>query len=65
MFFNRGSKDDYDAWEKLGNPGWAWDDLLPYFKKVRPQSSFSKVFVLGTDILALLRAKPSRLRQRI
>jgi choline dehydrogenase-like flavoprotein len=39
MFFNRGSKDDYDAWEKLGNPGWAWDDLLPYFKKVSPQSS--------------------------
>jgi choline dehydrogenase-like flavoprotein len=39
MFFNRGSKDDYDAWEKLGNPGWAWDDLLPYFKKVSSQSS--------------------------
>lgn len=34
MFFNRGSKLDYDAWEKLGNPGWSWDDLLPYFKKV-------------------------------
>ena len=39
MFFNRGSKDDYDAWKRLGNPGWAWDDLLPYFKKVSPQSS--------------------------
>ena len=39
MFFNRGSKDDYDAWKKLGNPGWAWDDLLPYFKKVSLQSS--------------------------
>lgn len=35
MFFNRGSAGDYDAWEKLGNPGWTWDDLLPYFKKVR------------------------------
>lgn len=34
MFFNRGSAGDYDAWEKLGNPGWTWDDLLPYFKKV-------------------------------
>src|SRR5438046_10021519 len=42
MFFNRGSKGDYDAWEKLGNPGWAWDDLLPYFKKVLLQSSFTK-----------------------
>ena len=34
MFFHRGSAGDYDAWEKLGNPGWGWKDLLPYFKKV-------------------------------
>lgn len=33
MFMNRGAKEDYDAWEKLGNPGWGWADLLPYFKK--------------------------------
>ena len=34
MFFNRGSAGDYDAWEALGNPGWSWAGLLPYFKKV-------------------------------
>ena len=34
MFFNRGSKLDYESWVKLGNPGWGWSDLLPYFKKV-------------------------------
>ncbi|KER00065.1 GMC oxidoreductase [Aureobasidium subglaciale EXF-2481] len=33
MFFARGSRGDYDAWEQLGNPGWGWDGLLPYFKK--------------------------------
>ena len=33
MFLNRGSSEDYDAWEKLGNPGWGWHGLLPYFKK--------------------------------
>lgn len=36
MFFNRGSVGDYDAWERLGNPGWSWKGLLPYFKKVCP-----------------------------
>ena len=34
MFFNRGSAADYDAWERLGNLGWGWEGLLPYFKKV-------------------------------
>ncbi|KAL7296389.1 hypothetical protein TKK_0010402 [Trichogramma kaykai] len=29
----RGSKHDYDNWEKLGNPGWGWSQVLPYFKK--------------------------------
>ena len=33
MVFDRGAKEDYDAWEQLGNPGWGWDGLLPYFKK--------------------------------
>lgn len=28
MAWNRASKEDYDAWEALGNPGWGWDDLL-------------------------------------
>ncbi|KAM0816386.1 putative Choline dehydrogenase [Seiridium cardinale] len=27
------SKADIDSWEVLGNPGWGWDGLLPYFKK--------------------------------
>lgn len=28
MTWNRASKEDYDAWESLGNPGWGWDSLL-------------------------------------
>ncbi|PTD07724.1 Dehydrogenase patE [Fusarium culmorum] len=26
-------RDDYDAWEALGNEGWGWDGLLPFFKR--------------------------------
>ncbi|KAL1597929.1 hypothetical protein SLS60_008417 [Paraconiothyrium brasiliense] len=33
MVFDRGSKADYDAWQELGNTGWDWDGLFPYFKK--------------------------------
>jgi choline dehydrogenase-like flavoprotein len=33
MMFHRGSENDYMAWEELGNWGWCWYDLLPYFKK--------------------------------
>ncbi|KAF6801179.1 GMC oxidoreductase [Colletotrichum sojae] len=34
MCWTRGSAADFDAWEELGNPGWGWNGLLPYFKKV-------------------------------
>lgn len=39
MFFDRGGAEDYDNWEKLGNPGWGWQSLFPYFKKVSYQST--------------------------
>lgn len=28
MAWNRASRDDYDAWEALGNSGWGWDEFL-------------------------------------
>uniref|UniRef100_A0A2A4JID4 Glucose-methanol-choline oxidoreductase N-terminal domain-containing protein n=2 Tax=Heliothis virescens TaxID=7102 RepID=A0A2A4JID4_HELVI len=34
MIYTRGAKPDYDNWQAMGNDGWGWDDVLPFFKKV-------------------------------
>lgn len=33
MLYVRGHASDYDHWRQLGNEGWSYNDVLPYFKK--------------------------------
>ena len=33
LIYMRGQPQDYDHWRQLGNVGWGWDDVLPYFKR--------------------------------
>ena len=34
QIYIRGQREDFDHWRDLGNQGWGYDDLLPYFKKL-------------------------------
>ena len=45
MVHNRGQREDYDHWAALGNRGWSYEDVLPYFK--RTESALG----LGDDAL--------------
>ncbi|KAK8103631.1 uncharacterized protein PG998_010664 [Apiospora kogelbergensis] len=60
MTWNRGNREDYDAWEQLGNTGWGWNGILPFFKKTEhfhpPESGSQEDFqehydqgAMGTD----------------
>nr|WP_276542957.1 choline dehydrogenase [Bradyrhizobium elkanii] len=40
MVYIRGHRADYDHWAALGNTGWAFADVLPYFKRSEDNSDF-------------------------
>ena len=48
MCYIRGQRKDYDAWEKMGNQGWGWKDVLPIFKFLEKNQRFSNEYH-GTD----------------
>lgn len=37
LLYLRGQPEDYDHWRQLGNSGWSFDDVLPYFRRAEHQ----------------------------
>ena len=33
MVYNRGQAADFDTWAQMGNRGWGFEDLMPYFMR--------------------------------
>jgi choline dehydrogenase len=44
MIYMRGQARDYEQWRQLGNAGWSWEDVIPYFKR-------SEDYAHGADAL--------------
>ena len=62
MLYIRGDRHDYDNWKDLGNKGWGYDDVLPYFKKFECQENGENEYH-GVD--GELKVSNLRLRRKI
>ena len=62
LLYIRGDRHDYDNWKDLGNKGWGYDDVLPYFKKFECQENGENKYH-GVD--GELKVSNLRLRRKI
>ena len=56
MAYVRGQHEDYDHWKKLGNIGWGFEEVLPYFKKSEHNEQFENDFHCKDGLLNVTQA---------
>jgi choline dehydrogenase len=49
LLYVRGQAEDFDHWRQLGNEGWGWDSVLPYFKRAETWQGDGNGAERGTD----------------
>ncbi|HEY1298069.1 MAG TPA: GMC oxidoreductase, partial [Chloroflexota bacterium] len=57
----RGHPRDYDGWVELGNPGWSFDEILPYFRRLESDADFHTPYHNGEGPLPVRRYGPDEL----
>lgn len=61
MIYIRGDARDYDHWRDLGNTGWGWSDVLPYFLKSEDQQrGASELHGIGGPLSVSDQVSPNR-----
>lgn len=63
LLYVRGQAEDYDHWRQMGNEGWAWKDVLPYFKRSERWSGDDKSQDRGRN--GPLSVSPTRLKRSV
>jgi choline dehydrogenase len=61
LVYIRGNRDNYDGWRDLGNPGWGFDDVLPYFKRSEDNARGASEFHGAGGPLPVHDFEPSRI----
>jgi choline dehydrogenase len=60
LLYVRGQHEDYDRWQQMGNPGWGWDQVLPYFRRAENQERGADEFHGAEGPLSVSDARLSR-----
>lgn len=58
MVYNRGQAADYDGWAALGNKGWSYDEILPYFRRTEHRIGAGDDRYRGRDGLLTTTTQP-------
>jgi choline dehydrogenase len=60
-FALRGAPADYDGWAQLGNPGWGFEEVLPFFRRLEADADFGGEWHGGDGPVPIRRHPPAEL----